>query len=270
MGPTQTTPIESDSLQLKDKLVEVLRDYFERFPHVSLNALAKKCRVSEPTLRRIYHGQIKTLPTETTIVDILSVVSKRSGIKELIDAYPGAIGNYLKKTFGVFDNSGGNYTYSPELSEALKDPNKYLIYKLAAGTRGVSKRKILELLGAHSERLLKEMLAGGLITESGGFFHTQNQGFTLGLDHFVDHFKLTANFIKTAPHPGGLKDNLFYNASNTVSAEGRDKILGIARKAMSDIVKVLNDSEFEGNIPLFILSAVDSLDVKRASDSDFS
>ncbi len=268
MGQQQLTPIQRDDL--KERLVALLRDYFERYPAISLNALAKKCRISEPTLRRIYSGQIKTLPTETTIVDILSAISKKSGIKELIEAYPGPIGDYLKLKFGVFDNSGGNYTYSPELSQSLAEPSKYLIYKLAANTRGVSKRKILELLGAHSERHLKELIDSDLLYESAGFYHTKNEGFTLGLDHFVDHFKLTANFIKTAPHPGGVKDNLFYNASNSVNAQGREKVLAIARKAMSDIVKVLNDPSYDGNIPLFILSAVDSLDMKRASDSDFS
>lgn len=268
MSDNQLTPIDSESV--REDLTRILADYFKRYPHVSLNALAKKCRISEPTLRRLYRGQIKTLPTETTIVDILSVISKKSGIKELIDTYPGPIANYLKQTFGVFDNCGGNYTYRPELSEALKDPTRYLIYKLAANSRGVSKRKVLELFGAHSEAHLNEMVSSTLLYESGGFYHTKSEGFSLGLDHFVDHFKLTANFIKTAPHPGGVKDNLFYNASNSVNAHGREKILTIARKAMSEIVKVLNDPNYDGNIPLFILNAVDSLDVKRASDSDFS
>ncbi len=76
MGPEPLTPIDSNSL--RESLIERLQDYFMRYPHVSLNALAKKCRISEATLRRLYRGQIKTLPTETTIVVVTTPIGPSS------------------------------------------------------------------------------------------------------------------------------------------------------------------------------------------------
>ena len=80
-------------------LQTVIRSYLDQHTRISLNGLSKRCSVSEPTLRRIMNGQVKTAPTLTTVVDILSTIGKESRLSKLIDMYPGPIaeGTFQKK-----------------------------------------------------------------------------------------------------------------------------------------------------------------------------
>ena len=88
--------------QLQDSVL----NYLNKNKNISLNGLAKRCSISEPTLRRINNGQIKTLPTLTTIVDLLCSLNKVDKIPELIEIYKGSpIGEFLQEHFSVLSST---------------------------------------------------------------------------------------------------------------------------------------------------------------------
>jgi hypothetical protein len=84
---------------IKSQLQSILRKHLEAGPRRSVYGLSKQCRSSEPTVRRLLKGHVKTLPGPSTIIDVLSAVSGESSPRKLSDLYPGPVSEYLKAAF---------------------------------------------------------------------------------------------------------------------------------------------------------------------------
>ena len=248
--------------QLQDSVL----NYLNKNKNISLNGLAKRCSISEPTLRRIKNGQIKTLPTLTTIVDLLCSLNKVDKIPELIEIYKGSpIGEFLQEHFSVLSSTDLSYEFNQELDKALRENIYYLVFKLSCNSSGVNRTKIQEMFGRLGTDKLNALVNKGLIKRDGEVFKSAIEGFSLGHETFVDHFKAVADFIKTG-EIGPKKNNLFYNFSESVNEKGMREILQIQRTALKKIAKILNDEEFIGDIQLFVLSAIDTLDLPQTEE----
>ena len=249
------------------QLQNILIEYLKKHPNLTTAGISKRCAISEPTLRRIRSGQVKTLPSVTTIVELLVYISKEDSAAKLLARYPGPLAEYLKDKLVQFE-SWKEIKYSKDLSPALKDPIKYLIYKLAAMPDGVSLQRTVELFGNYGENLLKTMSEEELLTIKDGRFHALEKSYSLSHDHFVEHFKTTANFIKPHKHAMSAKQYspIFSNYSNGLSKKAYSEVLKIQRAANKKILAILNDKTCEGSIPTFVLNAVDTIDMYCADE----
>lgn len=249
------------------QLQKILLDYLDSRPNLSLNGLAKRCAVSEPTLRRIRKGQLKTLPEVTTIIDLLCYVSQENNARKIPELFPGPLAEYLKSKAPVLDLMV-KVEVSEELTQTLKDPVKYLIYKRAVNDSGVTLDQVLNLFGSYGEKQLAALIQEGLVTQEGDLYKGENKVFTLSNDVFVEHFKATADFIK--PHKlANSSKNLspgFANYSSGLNKKAYTEVLNIQRKAMNKIRKILFDPNAQGKIPTFVLAAVDTLDSESADE----
>jgi hypothetical protein len=244
-----------------------IRSYLDKNTRISLNGLSKRCAVSEPTLRRIMNGKIKTLPMLSTIVDILCTLNKADSVNELISFYEGTpIGDFLSNNYSVLSESSFNYEFSAELNEALRDNISYLIYKLSANRTGVATQKIEKFFGHHGMEKLKYLHSLNLVTIELDIVRSVAEGFSLSHDQFIPHFKAVSDFIKTEQSQV-QKKNLFYNFSESVNEQAHKEILSIQKTALKKITKILNDDANAGDTPLFVLSAIDSLDVEDSGSS---
>lgn len=253
------------------QLREAIQGYLDEHRRVSLNGLSKRCQTSEPTLRRIMSGKVKTAPTLTTVVDILSTISKESSLPKLIELYPGPIAESLKENFGLVLTPECNYQSSETLNKELADEQKYLIFKLAANSCGVKRNTIKELFGLVGEEKCDELISKDLLTETvvnqERVIKTKVEGFSLSHRLFVKNFKAVANYIDASPKLG-KQDNLFYNLSESLSDQGLKEVLNIQRQALQKIIKVLNDPKYSGEHPVFVLSAIDTMEKKRPENED--
>lgn len=260
-------PATNSDVCVQQQLQTVLNEFLHDHPQLTINGLSKRCAVSEPTLRRIRNGQIKTLPSVTTVIDILSYISKEKSIVNLIEKYPGPIAEFLKEKVPQTNNKN-KPEYSELLNKTLKDPVKYLIYKLAANDTGISPDKVSELFGRYGESQLEDLVALNLLEQRGSTYHAKIENFVLSHDLFVGHFKMVADFIKphklmTAPKS---HSPLFANYSASLNKKAYSTILGIQRAAFKKIINVLVDKNSSGNIPTFILGAIDTLDSRSADE----
>jgi hypothetical protein len=99
----------SFSEAIKFQIQSILRRHLDSAPKRSVYGLSKQCRSSEPTVRRLLKGHVKTLPGPRTIVDILSAVSGESSPQKLSELYPGPVSEYLTAAFPIEGNRhGGN------------------------------------------------------------------------------------------------------------------------------------------------------------------
>lgn len=249
-----------------DELQTNIRTYLDKNTRISLNGLSKRCAVSEPTLRRIMNGKIKTLPMLSTIVDILCTLNKADSVNDLISIYDGTpIGEFLSNNYNVLSEANFNYEFSAELNNALRDNVSYLIYKLSANRSGVKTQKIEQVFGHHGLEKLKNLHNLKLVTIDNNVIRSVAEGFSLSHDQFTPHFKAVADFIKTEQSQV-QKKNLFYNFSESINEQAQKDILSIQKTALKKITKILNDDNNSGDIPLFVLSAIDTLDVVDSED----
>lgn len=255
--------MNQNSPTLVDELRQVIQNFLDQHQRISLNGLSKRCQVSEPTLRRIMSGKVKTAPTLTTVVDILSTITKENRLPELIKLYPGVIGKTLEEGFSLLQDEDTPYEFSSELNETLRDEQRYLIFKLAANSSGVRRTRVREMFGLMGEQKLDDLIARDLVYEKlvdqERVAFTRVEGFSLSHDLFVSHFKACADYIDTAPHTGA-KNNLYYNFSESINETGRREILNIQRAALKKMMAILNDEKYRGDLPVFILSAIDTLE----------
>ena len=226
---------------------------------------SKKCGISEPTLRRILSQKIKTDPQISTVLDILTYISRESSVRRIVEMYDGPLAKYISDNMLVL--SEVDQDYSKKLNEELKNPIKYLVYKLSVNASGVSKEKVRNMFGEHGVGLLNELVEGNyaIKNEKDGRYYSCARGLQGSFENFVLHFKATADFIK--PHKLNSRRPLnpfFINTSDSINKDTYEKILKMQRKHQRKISQLISDESSKGEIPFFYLAAIDTLDYESA------
>lgn len=249
--------------QLRGELLQFLKEK----PHFSVNAMARKCESSETTLRRIRKGNIKTMPKVSTVIDILKFISKENDSKRLLERFPGPLADYLKEKIVALDPIESVDIESVDITNILRNsPSRYLIYKLAANNTGVTEDKIVELFGRFGLNEAEHLVTRKVLKKDGFTYRKIGNSFSLNNDVFIENFQATAQFIK--PHkiedaPADSKP-FFINISRGVNIKTYRRILKIQRNALRQIRMLLASETSIGKIPLFFLSALDTIDSKAA------
>ncbi len=266
----QTNSLPTNNSDQPESVVEhvrqVVSDYLKKRPQLSVNGISKKCNVSEPTLRRIMSRKVKTTPQITTLLDILTFVSHTTSVRDIVGMYPGPIADYLAEAMPYLEEF--DQDYSNAINDELKDPVKYLIYKLALNHSGVSEQKVVELYGNHGLQLLNDMIEKGFITRNEErLCRAKSKTFGGSHDDFVRNFKVVSDFIK----PNKLRNRkplnpYFVNLSDSLTPEAYDQVRRLLSKTDKKIRKIVADPEAKGTIPVFFLGAMDTLDLKSASE----
>lgn len=248
------------------ELQQIIAGYLKANPQLTLNALSKRCGVSEPTLRRLMKGQIRNLANVTTVVDLLMYISKENSIPKIVQKYPGVVSEYLRDNLGRACDEDAGYEYSPKLNEALKDPLKYLIYKRAAHSSGISLTEIEDMFGYVGKLCAEELMDENLLESRNGFFFAKITKYALSHDSFVKGFKATAEFIKP-DKLGQMKfNNLFLNFSRSINPSAYRELIRIQQEAIRKCIRLLDDPKSEGMIPAFLLVAIDTLSKRSAAE----
>jgi transcriptional regulator with XRE-family HTH domain len=247
-------------------LQKVIGEFLAANPQLTLNALSKRCGVSEPTLRRLMKGQVKSLASVTTVVDILTYISKESTLYGVTQRYPGVLADYLRENLGFACDEKASYDYAPQLNEALKDPLKYLIYKRAANASGVTEAEIEEMFGYFGKLCLQDLVNESLIESRDQRYFGKFRKFTLSHDWFVRCFKATADFIKPEKLDQAKLNNLFLNFSRSLTPAAYQELIRIQQTAIRKCIQLLDDPKSQGEIPAFMLVAIDTLSKKSAAE----
>lgn len=248
-------------------LQNILNNYLNEKSSRNISVLAKKCKVSEPTLRRIIKGQIKTLPTTTTILDILTTLTGEKNSSKIAQLYPGPIADYLETCLPQAQEL--ETQYDSVLNNELEDPVKYVIYKLASNSNGLKIDKVESLFGRHGRLLAEDLVQKNYLLCQNQVYYSQIKNFTSNQDRFVNNFKVIADYIKTEnPLTATNLHSLLANYSESVSTEAYKDIVQVQKKALKKIREIMSDDNSKGPIPLFLLLAIDTLDLHSAFELD--
>lgn len=245
------------------ELQAVLHKYLSSRNHLSINSLSKKCQVSEATLRRIYKGQVKTLPNITTILDILSTITGKTAASEIANVFPGPIADFLRRAVPQIDDCQTHY--DANLNKEFENPVSYLLYKLSANRQGLSEQIAQNLFGAQGLQSLQNMVEKNYIIKKGEFYFSNVKNFTTTKRDFVKNIKVIADFIKlrfSVTQP--LLNPLLANYSESVSEEAYKEIAQLQIKTLEKIRSITSNEKNSGPIPLFLFMAMDTLDSRTA------
>jgi hypothetical protein len=258
----------SKGSHLAIELQTVLNCFLENHKNLSLNGLSKRCGVSEPTLRRLAKAQIKTTPSISVVLCLLSYIAKEERIDKLADLYPGAIGRFLKQNLPMTSLTQVSLEFSKKLNSALRDPTCFLIYSLAANGDGVDTTTLQQLFGLHGVNLAENLCVEQLLECKNNRFYAVIENYTLDHSHFVQQFKALADFIK--PNRYSVAEPclspFYHTLTNGVSAEAFKKIQKIQSQALKKSAEVMFAPENKGTIPAFLLLALDTVATHTAAE----
>jgi len=250
-----------------DELERILSEYLKSRPHMSLSAVSRRSKVSEPTLRRIKNKQFRTLPTHTTILNFLTYMSGETSIPRIIETYRGPIAEYLKESIPQQSFSA---EYDVKLNNLLKDNTAYCIFKLCASSSGVSSRRVLRLFGEVGLHSLKSLEANGYVTVKEGVYYSSVEWFILDPEQINEKFQFLSQFIKIQPNiDDPYLRSIHGNYNCSVTPEAYRNIAKLQGKFLKKVRDIIEDDSSHGSIPLMLLSALDTLDSKSPSE-DFS
>ncbi len=256
--------LEDENNAVVEHVRLVVTEYLKRRPHLSVNAISKRCNVSEPTLRRIMTRKVKTIPQITTLLDILTFISDTSSVREIVKIYPGPIADHLSEAMPYLEDL--DQDYSNAVNEEIKDPVKYIIYKLSLNSNGVTVAKVRELYGNHGIHLLKDLIEKDFVYQDDfGICRARCKTFAGSHDEFVKNFKVAAEFIKPQKLQNRKPLNpYFVNMSESITPEAYEQIRRLQRKLDKKVRGILSQPESKGKIPFFYLGAIDTLDPQSA------
>ncbi|PIK15986.1 hypothetical protein [Halobacteriovorax sp. JY17] len=238
------------------ELSSILNNYLDEKSHLSLNSLSKNMDVPETSLRRIKKLELKRMPKNDTVLKVLSYVYKTEDLYTLrAKLNPLGLGNYLTEEFLLSDSC--SKLDVKLIDDSVRDQTSYLVFKLASNSCGTSKEEIIRLFGKTGEDALSNLIRDELVTCSEGAVKSTIDTFKVSHEYFIRNFKAVSNFIKVESQEE--TPNLYYNLSESVNAQAATKIHRIQQKALREIANLLNSNESRGDIPLFVLSAIDTL-----------
>lgn len=255
--------IEKDDLI--SQLHQLINNYLEKYPQVSLNALASRSNIPVSTLRRISLGQQKSDIAPHTVLNLTSFLLKEKNLVTLLNKVDPVIKEYLEKHFGQFIFASEQRVYDVDLNTYLQDQHRYFIYKLAANHNGSTLMEVMELFGRQGEAKVSEMINLGLLIEdAAGRIHAKNKDFSLDLKVASSHLPELVRFYKPETLGQGL--NLFYSMSESMSKEAIIEIKNIQREAANKIAAIMDDKNNKGDIPYFTVNLAETFLLQTEGD----
>ena len=112
---------------LTQELKNCMEDYFNNYPNMSINGLSKRAQVGATTLRRILSLSLKGNPNPKTVLNLMSVLTKKKDIELIIEVSPPLTKKYLNESFESYliNQSSENKNADPQsfyaLSESLNE-----------------------------------------------------------------------------------------------------------------------------------------------------
>ncbi len=238
------------------ELTHILNSYLEQRKHLSLNSLAQNMKIPETSLRRIKNSDLKRMPKNETILKVLSYIFKTSDLYEIrSNLDPSGLGKYISEEFLLSDSRQTSNIQI--IDDSVSDQTSYLVFKLASNSCGTTVEEIKRLFGEVGLKSLEKLELDNLIRISGELVESKIDTFKVSNKYFVRNFKAVSDFIKVDSQED--TPNLYYNLSESVNTEALSRIHKIQKKALKEIISIINDDESRGELPLFVLSAIDTL-----------
>lgn len=242
---------------MQEQLSQLIERWISQQPSRSIAALSRLSGVGESSIRRLKNDGV--LPTETNTMKILLAISEQKSILKALNHFEQTtpvISDYLKSNFPMITESFFNEsTAIVDTGEFMNDYNSYLVFKLASGHGGVSRKSLLDLIGLRANSAIEQLINLDLVSENDGILTAAVKSFTTSLEVAKQHaIKNIDNFYKpTSIH------NSFCNISENVSVEGFGDIIELVHETRAKVLHIMKSKP--GKIPVMTVMATDTMTV---------
>lgn len=246
-------------ISISDQVSRDIEAYLARFkdPKKGLNMLATKSQIHVKTLNRL-REKIHT-PVYSTLYKLYSCLLDCRIINDLIEKAPPVISERLKSSDPQLKSSPLNRFHFDIENDMQKDPCFSELYVLAE-TRPFSTSYVEQRFGSYGMEVLKKMIDQKVIRSLGNGLFGQGEVRSTFSGETIKSVgvRLTERFLK----PGNA--DLYYGNYmsiyfESVSEETYKEWLKIEEQAFKDRIKLLENPDAKGSIPVFAFSAIDTL-----------
>lgn len=247
-------------MDLNSSLQDLIQEHLMKYPSLSLNAIAKRSGVSEPTLRRLMTSKEKNRqpPAPNIVLQLVSFIKKEKRMSVLLNKTEGPVGDYLRKSFDQFIFEKEDVEMSFDLNKLFLDKDLYLIYKLAANSHGVRLIEIEKILGVTGKNKLFELVEKNIIEKrADDHYHALNKNFSVDVQVAKNFLPELIRFFK--PELAHEGKTVFYSLSESMNEAGIQKIKEVQIEAIKAIYKIMSDEKNQGSIPYFSVSLLDTM-----------
>ncbi len=244
-----------EASELVCELKVIVDEYLKTHPNISLHALSKRCGLASSTLRRIVNLETKDNPSDSTVIGIVSAITREDKIENLIHQNKGEIKKALIRSYEIVQK----HHYRADLKDLMEDREIYIIYKLAANHAGTTHAEIKNLLGIPAISKLEMLLDLNLVYLEAEKIHARNKNFSLPLSiakkHLTELLRFTYNTGKYVDR------SIFLSGSESITKEAYDEIWEIIVNSSKKIGEILNNKDNLGEIPFFYNTILNTMDV---------
>lgn len=239
------------------ELSQLIEGYLSTHSNLSVNAIANYSGVAETTLRRIKNGELKGTPSNDNTLKVLFYIYKTRDLNEIIAQTTPAIAQHLSCEYHQV------VTCEEEVrmldSSIIENEVDYRLLILSSSAKGVSKEEVTRQFGELGHNYAKRLIAKEILEDRGEGYKSLLSSFRLPDESFIQNFKAMANYIKVNREER-IRPNLYYNLSESLNEDSYQKVRSIQIQATRDIITIMNDRRNHGDIPMFNLIAIDSIE----------
>jgi hypothetical protein len=173
--------------------------------------------------------------------------------------YPGLIAEYLKENFPHAAEI--ECEFSEEIDQELKDSMRYLVFKLSSHSSGCTQEQIKDLLGRLGVERLNDLVNKELVLKKGERYFSAVKRRDLAPEQFKEKFQFMSQFIEVEDQPGQSKlQNVFSIYSSSLNKDACLKVVKVQKKSLKKIREIMISEASQGELPVFALSAIDTID----------
>lgn len=246
-------------ISISDQVSRDIEVYLLRFkdPKKGLNMLASKSQIHVKTLTRL-RDKVHT-PVYSTLYKLYACLLDTRVINDLIEKAPPVIRERFKLSDPQLKSSPLNRFHFDIENDMQKDPCFTELYVLAE-TRPFSTSYVEQRFGSYGLEVLKKMIDQKVIRSLGNGLFGQGEvrsPFSAETIKSVG-LRLTERFLKPGNadlHYGNYMSLYF----ESVSEETYKQWLIIEERAFKERLKLLENPNAKGNIPVFAFTVIDTL-----------
>lgn len=232
---------------LLDELRVAVGNYLEKHPNLSIQAISNRAQVSYSTVRRIVQNEAKDLRDETILSLIQVAMDRQTRILFLNRYYP-ALGALISESRSSQDES---QDYEKIRKYRYKDPHNYIL-KLSISEEGTSRHTISRLLGERGTIALDEMIEDQFLIEAkdGKIYHQTDSNFIMNAEDILYQIKKDTDYFDKTLVGSDFSRIAHFSAS--ISPTAYRKLMQLVNDFVRKAEAIKEDSEYSGNIPIFI------------------
>lgn len=254
------------AMPISDPLVNSIQNaistYLDNSVNMSLRGIATKDdTLNREYVRRLANGEIKSEKLDSEkVVRVLSIVSGKKKLNEIIDHFGEPISSFLRKSFNV------QYTHETEIASVQIDEilsineESCVAYSLISNKNGANSTLIQNILGDRGIAVANELTQKCVFEKTSDIYKLKQPNVIMpSISTCKKVFQYFSKFYNPAHY--GKNRNYIIVKTGELNDDGLKAKQDLYRKFHLDLCALYDNSKFQGNNPSFDACMMDTFNL---------